>query len=149
METEGQAAQTEARDGLGGKADARRQAVPQGRSRFSGAGAPPFTAVRPLVNVSNSQTLGGGIGVFGAGCDMAWTVTYDELIFIHKGEFQLSVGDRIYDAGPGDTLWIPADTSLSYRAEEDVTFFYAVYPAVNSPSTGQALLFPTTEPRKV
>ncbi len=104
-------------------------------------------AVHAFVNVSNSDTMGGGYGVFGAGCNMAWTVTYDEFLFIHKGNFQLKIGDEIYHAGPGDTLWIPANTSLSYIADEDVWFFFAVMPATNSPSAAMPKTFPTAPPR--
>ena len=103
-------------------------------------------AVYAFVNSGISDGMGGGYGVFGAGCDMEWTVTYDEFLFIHKGRFQLKVGDDIYHAGPGDTLWIPADTPLSYIAEEDVWFFFAVNPAANSPSASQAITYPDAPP---
>ena len=49
------------------------------------------------------------MGVFGAGCDIEWTVTYDELLFIHSGHFTLKVGRAAYRRGPGDTLWFPRE----------------------------------------
>ena len=104
-------------------------------------------AVLAMVNAGNSTTMGGGLGVFRAGTDVDWTVTYDEFLFIHEGEIQLKIRDQIYDAGPGDTLWIPADTPLSYIAERDVWFFFSVYPAVNSPSASQAIDYPEAPPR--
>ncbi len=105
-------------------------------------------SVLALVNVSNSETLGAGIGIFDAGCNVPWTVTYDEVLFIHEGNFKLRVGNDVYNAGPGDTLWIPADTALVYDAPERVTFFYAVYPASNSPSTSIANSYPDVAPDK-
>ncbi len=102
--------------------------------------------VNALVNVSNSSSMGGGIGIFGAGSNMEWTVTYDEMLFIHEGDFELQVGDVKYQAGPGDTLWIPSGTALIYKAEKDVIFFYAVTPVANSPSTQHPLTFTTTAP---
>jgi len=102
--------------------------------------------VNALVNVGNSTTMGGGIGVFGAGSNMEWTVTYDEILFIHDGDFELQVGDVKYLAGPGDVLWVPSGTALIYKAEKDVTFFYAVSPVSNSPSTSTAQSFTTTAP---
>jgi ethanolamine utilization protein EutQ len=104
-------------------------------------------AVLAFVNAGNSDTMGGGFGVFGAGIDMEWTVTYDEFIFIHSGEFQLKIGDEVFDAGPGDTLWIPKDTPLFYVAEEDVWFFFAVYPATSSPSASVPNVYPDAPPR--
>lgn len=105
-------------------------------------------AVLALVNAGNSDTMGAGIGVFDAGSDIQWTVTYDEVLFIHDGDFRLKVGDAVYHAGPGDTLWIPANTPLAYQADSPVTFFYAVYPAHNSPSAGQPHDYPTAPPDK-
>ena len=98
-------------------------------------------SVLALVNVSNSTTLGAGIGIFDAGCQMPWIVTYDEVLFIHQGNFKLRVGEDVYNAGPGDCLWIPAGTKLVYDAPERVTFFYAISPVENSPSTGVANSF--------
>lgn len=100
-------------------------------------------AVYAFVNSGISDGMGGGYGVFGAGTDMEWTITYDEFLFIHKGNFQLKVGDEVFHAGPGDTLWIPKDTPLSYVCDEDVWFFFAVNPAANSPSASQAITYPT------
>ena len=114
---------------------------------FSFEGALP-ASILAFVNASNSSTMGGGMGVFGAGCDVEWTVTYDEFLFIHAGHFTLKVGDKIYAAGPGDTLWIPRDTPLSYVAEEDVWFFFAVYPAASSPSAGKTTRYPDAPPQK-
>ncbi len=103
-------------------------------------------SVLALVNVSNSETLGAGIGIFDAGCNVPWTVTYDEVLFIHDGRFKLRVGDDVFNAAPGDTLWIPAGTELVYDAPEKVTFFYAVSPVTRSPSTSVANDFPTSPP---
>jgi ethanolamine utilization protein EutQ (cupin superfamily) len=96
----------------------------------------------PLVNVGNSQGLGAGIGVF-EDCVVPWTVTYDEVLFIKDGTLTLRVGDNAYEAGPGDVLWIPADTPLVYEAKGRCEFFYAVYPVANSPSTGQNKAYPS------
>lgn len=104
-------------------------------------------SIHAFVNSGNSDGMGGGFGVFGAGSDMKWTVTYDEFLFIHSGSFQLKVGDEIYDAGPGDTLWIPKDTPLSYITEEDVWFFFAVSPASKSPSASIPKVYPDAPPR--
>jgi ethanolamine utilization protein EutQ len=102
----------------------------------------------PFINVGNSETMGAGLGLFDTGASIPWTVTYDEVLFIHEGNFTLRVGDTAFEAGPGDTLWIPAHTELVYDAAEPVTFFYAVYPAANSPSTGTAVKFASSPPQR-
>ena len=63
-------------------------------------------AVRGLINPTISNAMGGGIGSF-ENCANEWTVTYDEVLFIHQGEMTLRVGGDDYHAGPGDVLWIP------------------------------------------
>ena len=104
-------------------------------------------SILAFANASNSENLGGGLGVFGAGSNVEWTVTYDELLFIHSGQFQLRIGDEIFLAGPGDTLWIPKDTPLTYIAEVDVWFFFAVHPLSKSPSASLSKVYPESPPR--
>lgn len=102
-------------------------------------------AVQGLVNTSFSTRLGADIGVF-RDCEMEWTVTYDEVLFILDGEFRLKTRDGTFHAGPGDTLWIPEGTWLVYTATAPVTFFYAVAPVDRSPSTQIARAHPTAPP---
>ncbi|MFZ1725374.1 MAG: cupin domain-containing protein [Albidovulum sp.] len=102
-------------------------------------------AVQGLVNTSFSTRLGAGIGVF-ENCEMEWTVTYDEVLFILEGEFQLKTKGGTFHAGPGDTLWIPEGTWLIYTATAPVTFFYAVSPVDGSPTTGIAKSHPMAKP---
>jgi ethanolamine utilization protein EutQ (cupin superfamily) len=104
-------------------------------------------AVLALVNAGNSPAMGAGIGIF-EDCRIEWTVTYDEVLFIHKGNFRLRVGKDVYHAGPGDTLWIPANTALVYEADAPVTFFYAVYPATKSPSAMKHVTYPSAPPTR-
>ena len=107
------------------------------------------SSINALVNVGNSSHLGAGIGTFSAGCNMEWTVNYDEVLFIHSGLFELRVENKAYLAEPGDILWIPANTALTYKADEDVTFFYAVYPVEKSPSTNTDIKHPESTPQTV
>lgn len=102
-------------------------------------------AVQGLVNTSFSSRLGAGIGVF-ENCAMEWTVTYDEVLFILDGTFQLKTRGGTFHAGPGDTLWIPEGTWVVYIATVPVTFFYAVAPVGGSPTTGVAKTHPTVKP---
>lgn len=106
---------------------------------------PSGAAVQGLVNTAFSTRLGAGIGVFEQ-CEMEWTVTYDEVLFILDGDFRLKTTEGTFHAGPGDTLWIPQGTWLVYTAAVPVTFFYAVAPVNRSPSTQIAKAHPTAPP---
>jgi len=89
-----------------------------------------------LINVSFSEELGAGIGVF-EDCSIPWHIKYDEVIYILDGQFTLRVGNKKFEAGPGDVLWVPRDTEIVYEARERVTFYYAVLPAGRAPSTAK------------
>ena len=104
-------------------------------------------AVQGLVNISFSNRLGAGIGVF-QDCSMEWTVIYDEVLFILEGQIRLKTKEGTFHAGPGDTLWIPEGTWLAYEADAPVIFFYAVAPVTGSPTTGRARNHPSAGPSK-
>lgn len=115
---------------------------------FSGADAPPHVAAQPVVNMAISNSMGGGTVRFQAGCDVEWTIDCDEIVFAHEGAFRLGVGDAVFDVVPGDTLWIPAGTTIRYQADEDGAFFYTTSPIDRSPSTSRPQMYPATPPRK-
>lgn len=90
-------------------------------------GGPPGTAsVGRAVDSQTSNTMGAGLAFFDQ-CSVAWTVLYDEVIFVHSGIFRLRVEDHIYEGKAGDILWIPKGTALSYEGES-ASIFYVVYP---------------------
>jgi ethanolamine utilization protein EutQ len=44
-----------------------------------------------------------------------------------EGNFRLRVGSEVYDAGPGDLIWIPENTPLRYEGEK-ARICYALFP---------------------
>lgn len=52
---------------------------------------------------------------------------YDEVIVVLEGRFRLRVGARLFEAEPGDVIWIPENTALEYEGER-ATVFYALHP---------------------
>lgn len=87
---------------------------------------PAKASIARLVGTEISQTMGAGVARFD-GASIAWTVLYDELIVTLEGVFRMRAGDRVFEAGPGDVLWIPANTPLVYEGEA-ATVLYVVYP---------------------
>ena len=73
-----------------------------------------------------SQTIGAGMATFD-NTSVEWTVLYDEIIICLKGLFRLCVGDQIFEAQPGDVIWIPKNTLLVYEGE-GAEVFYSIYP---------------------
>jgi len=83
-----------------------------------------------------STSMGAGIATID-GCSLEWTVLYDELIVGIEGLFRLRVGDEVFEAGPGDVIWIPDGTALKYEGD-GATVFYALHPVQWKQKHGQA-----------
>jgi len=85
------------------------------------------TTICRAINASASSTLGAGIETL-ENTRIEWTVTYDEVLFIHKGRITIRSADKVFDCEPGDIVWLPNGTSLVYDAPERCVYFYALYP---------------------
>lgn len=62
------------------------------------------------------------------GAAIPWTIRYDEVLLVIEGALSVETPDGTYDLGPTDTLWLPAGTELTYRAESALVF-YAIHPS--------------------
>jgi len=109
---------------------------------------PNGIAAHGLINAGFSKQMGAGVGVFER-CSVEWTLDYDEVLFIIDGKLRLHVAEKIYEAGRGDVLWIPAGTAIVYEAKVRTPFFYAVFPVQNSISTSEPRNFTESPPRMV
>ncbi len=93
---------------------------------FSLRGGPPGAAyvARALSN-EVSPNIGVGFARW-EGAQVAWTLLYDEVIFVIEGLFELMANDEVYRVGPGQLLWIPEGTELVYGGH--ALFGYVVHP---------------------
>ena len=57
-----------------------------------------------------------------------WTVKYDEVLIVLEGSLKVHVDSQVLEAGPKDSIWLPAGTALVYEAEEAL-IAYAIHPA--------------------
>ena len=95
--------------------------------QFTHRGGPPGSAsVGRAVSTTMSNTMGAGVAHFDA-CSIAWTVLYDEVIYVISGVFRLRTPDGVVEGQAGDVLWVPEGTELCYEGE-NASIFYAVYP---------------------
>ena len=85
------------------------------------------TAIAREINPALSRTIGAGIEYL-ENTTIDWTVTYDEVLFIHEGRLTIESGGERHECGPGDIVWLPEGTALKYIADERVGYFYALYP---------------------
>ncbi|MEX2200185.1 MAG: hypothetical protein WD711_02225 [Dongiaceae bacterium] len=86
--------------------------------KFVTYGGPPGEArISRLVGPEISRSMGAGIATFDE-CSIEWTVLYDEVIVVLEGQFRLRVGANVFDASPGDLIWIPEMTPLRYEGRK-------------------------------
>ena len=108
---------------------------------------PIFTI--PVVNAGFSKTMGAGFATFQK-CSLEHTVTgYDEVLYVISGSMSLRQGDKRWRAGPGEMLWIPADETFVYEADEPCVTFYSTCPLHMSGSTKLTDAHPEGEPETV
>lgn len=86
------------------------------------------TQVARTITRRLSEHMGGGLEVLD-GVSIRWTVTYDEILFIHEGRLTIRSGGERFDCAPGDIVWLPNGTTLEYDATGGrCAYFYALYP---------------------
>lgn len=92
--------------------------------------SPRGASTNELMSDETGARIASGI-VYFRDCEIPFTLWYDEVMICHavEVEFEIKVGDAIYPMKPGDMMWIPAGTSLTWRSEGTSTAFFAVTPA--------------------
>ena len=76
-----------------------------------------------------SAKISGGVAMFR---DVAheWTVWYDEILFCHSVEnfFEIIIDGTSQRMVPGDSVYLPAQTSLIYKSTGTSVLFYTATP---------------------
>ena len=103
----------------------------------------------PVVNAGFSRSMGAGFAAFES-CLVEHTVTgYDEVLYVISGSMSLRQDNQRWRAGPGDLLWIPADETFIYEADERCVTFYSTSPPEMSGSTRKTDEFPSGDPETI
>lgn len=96
----------------------------------------PFTPMAPGMEGSRGLTqagftsLGGGwVRMDGSGELKGWTLKYDEVLFVVRGEAEVedSSGKKVV-AGPGEAILIGEGTTVTYRGKPDTDVFFVLNP---------------------
>jgi ethanolamine utilization protein EutQ len=61
--------------------------------------------------------------------EFPWTLTYDEVDIVLEGELVIRRGDVEVRGGPGDVIFIPKGSSITFGTPSRVRFLYVTYPA--------------------
>ncbi|MFB4392868.1 MULTISPECIES: ethanolamine utilization protein EutQ [unclassified Pseudomonas] len=93
---------------------------------FTRRGGPPGAAfVARALDSEVSPSIGVGFARW-EGAAVAWTLLYDEVLFVIEGCFELKANGELYQVRPGQMLWIPEGTELVYGGH--ALFGYVVHP---------------------
>lgn len=58
-----------------------------------------------------------------------WTLTYDEIQYVIEGELHIVTAQGVLVGKPGDVLYIPKNTSITFSTPGWAKFLYVTYPA--------------------
>lgn len=95
----------------------------------------PYSELVPGLELSRAIThagitqLGGGYMRFAKHAEFPdWTLTYDEVLFVHKGELEVASDRGRVTAHPGEAILIPKGAKVTYRGRAGTLGFFVLWP---------------------
>jgi ethanolamine utilization protein EutQ len=61
--------------------------------------------------------------------EFAWALTYDEIDVVLEGELVITRGTEAVRGGPGDCIFIPKGSSITFGTPNRTRFVYIAFPA--------------------
>ena len=61
--------------------------------------------------------------------EFPWTLTYDEIDIVLEGELVITRGAEVVRGRPGDVIFIPKGSSITFATPSSTRFVYVTYPA--------------------
>ncbi|WP_052666838.1 cupin domain-containing protein [Nitriliruptor alkaliphilus] len=84
--------------------------------------------LRDVVTAADGAPVAAGVMSFREG-SFPWELTYDEVQFVLEGELHLGTEDGTVVGRPGDVLYVPEGTKLTFGTPSWARFLYVTYPA--------------------
>jgi ethanolamine utilization protein EutQ len=63
------------------------------------------------------------------GGEFPWALNYDEIDIVLQGELVITRGNEVVRGGPGDLIYIPKGSSITFGTPSHVWFVYVTFPA--------------------
>lgn len=97
--------------------------------RFTAGESTPGANVRlkDVIVTQDRSPIGAGYMSLDRG-ELKWTLTYDEIDIVLEGELVITRGSEQVRGGPGDTLYIPKGSSITFGTPGHARFVYVVFP---------------------
>jgi ethanolamine utilization protein EutQ len=92
--------------------------------------AAPGTNVRlkDVVTSADGSSMAAGYMALDRG-EFPWTLTYDEVDIVLEGELVITRGSVAVHGKPGDVIFIPKGSSITFGTPSQVRFIYVAFPA--------------------
>jgi ethanolamine utilization protein EutQ len=97
---------------------------------FGNESATPGTNVRlkDVITSDDGSPMAAGYMALNKG-EFAWTLSYDEIDIVLEGELVIKRGNEVVRGGPGDTIFIPRGSSITFGTPSHARFVYVAFPA--------------------
>ena len=97
--------------------------------RFTEGESTPGADVRlkDVVTSPDRSPMGAGYMSLDKG-ELKWTLTYDEIDIVLEGELVITRGSEQVRGGPGDTIYIPKGSRITFGTPSHTRFVYVVFP---------------------
>ena len=81
------------------------------------------------ITAAGTTELGGGYMRFSNDAEFAdWTLKYDEVIFVQRGELEIVQDGRSTIAQAGEAVLIGKGATVTYRGRKDTVGFFVLWP---------------------
>ncbi len=92
--------------------------------------ATPGTNVRlkDVVTSEDGSPMAAGYMALDKG-EFPWTLSYDEVDIVLEGELVITRGSEVVRGGPGDCIFIPKGSSITFGTPSRTRFVYVAFPA--------------------
>jgi ethanolamine utilization protein EutQ len=92
--------------------------------------------LRDVVTPANGSPVAAGYMTLDAerggpqsGGEFPWTLDYDEIDVVLEGELVIARGREVVRGGPGDVIFIPKGSSITFGTPKHTRFVYVAFPA--------------------
>lgn len=85
-------------------------------------------AARAITAAGSTELGGGWVRMDGSDEFADWTLKYDEVLYVVRGELEVESEGTATVASPGEAILIARGTTVTYRAKPDTLVFYALHP---------------------
>lgn len=80
-----------------------------------------------LISKEEAQISAGFLEIDHSSFD--WELTYEEIDYVISGTLEITIESQTFTANPGDVVFVPKDSKVTWCSPNKVKLFYATYPA--------------------